>query len=114
MTSGTELLEIMAGELNREDVPGVKNWSHLACKLEVPLDVRRDFSGETAGSKRKSPTKEVMQWMVARFPNTTMVDIVKALDRIQRNDAIQIITEQFPDTVGECKKLSCLFSVYFH
>lgn len=111
ITPGSELLEKMAVELNREDAPAVKNWSHLACKLDVPLDVRQDFAGETTGPKGKSPTKEVMQWLVARFPDTTLVDIVKALDRIQRNDAIQIITEQFPDTVGECKKI-VLFILY--
>ena len=109
ITPGSEVLETMAAALNREDVPAVKNWSHLASKLEVPLDVHRELAGETTGPKGKSPTKEVMQWLVAQFPDTTLVDVVKALDRIQRNDAIQIITKQFPDTVGECNNFFCTY-----
>lgn len=89
----------MAVELNREDVPGVKNWSHLACRLKVPHDVLREFQGES--TVRKSPTKEVIQWLADQFPNTTLIDLVQALEKIQRNDAIQIITKQFPDAVGE-------------
>jgi len=96
MTPGSELLQTMADKLNRE-IPGIKDWHHLACKLEVPVDIRLAFGG--VGPKGKSPTKEVMQWLVARFPDTTLKDVVKALDKIQRNDAIQIITRQFPDTV---------------
>ena len=109
ITPGSEVLETMAAALNREDVPAVKNWSHLASKLEVPLDVRRDLAGETSVPKGKSPTREVMQWLVAQFPDTTLVDVVKAVDRIKRNDAIQIITKQFPDTVGECKNVFCAY-----
>ena len=89
----------MAVELNREDVPGVKNWSHLACRLKVPNDVLREFQGES--TVRKSPTKEVIQWLAGQFPKMTLIDLVHALEKIQRNDAIQIITKQFPDAVGE-------------
>ena len=113
MTPGSEILQIMADKLNRE-IPGIKDWHHLAYKLEVPVDIRQAFGG--VGPKGKSPTKEVMQWVVARFPDTTLKDVVKALDTIQRNDAIQVITRQFPDTVGESKDcfvviLYLLFSV---
>jgi len=98
ITPGSELLQTMAVELNREDVPGVKNWTHLASRLEVPSDVLREFAGES--TVRKSPTKEVIQWLADRFPDTTLIDLVQALEKIQRNDAIQIITKQFPDAVG--------------
>ena len=98
ITPGSELLQTMEVELNREDVPGVKNWKHLACKLKVPNDVLREFAGES--TVRKSPTKEVIQWLADRFPDTTLIDLVQALEKIQRNDAIQIITKQFPDAVG--------------
>ena len=100
MTPGSELLQTMADKLNRE-IPGIKDWHHLACKLEVPADIRQAFGG--VGPNGKSPTKEIMQWLVARFPDMTLKHVVKALDKIQRNDAIQIITRQFPDTVGESK-----------
>jgi len=85
-------------ELNREDVPGIKTWKHLAYKLEVPSDVLRQLAGDS--TVRKSPTKEVIQWLADRFPDTTLIDLVQALEKIQRNDAIQIITKQFPDAVG--------------
>lgn len=95
------ILQTVADKLNRE-LSAVKNWRHLAFKLEIPADVSRAF-GES-GQKRTSPTKEVMQWLTTRFPDTTLKDVVKALDKIQRNDASQIIKNQFPDTVGECSK----------
>ena len=99
ITPGSELLERMADKLDREEVPGVKNWTHLACKLNVPADVRREFG--VAGQKRKSPTKEVLEWVAANFPDKTLSDVANALDKIQRNDAIQIISKQFPDVVGK-------------
>ena len=92
---------MMAVELNREDVPGVKNWKHLACKLEVPSDVLQELSGESTA--KRSPTKEVIQWLGGRFPDTTLSDLVQALEKIQRNDAIQVITKQFSGVFGECK-----------
>ena len=103
MTPGSELLQTMADKLNRE-LPAVENWKNLASKLEIPPDVIREFEGMSKGKEKMSPTIEVMKWVAAKFPGTTLIDVVKALDRIQRNDAIKIITEQFPDTVGECKK----------
>ena len=98
VTPGSELLQTMVVELNREDVPGVKNWTHLASRLKVPKDVLREFAAES--TVRKSPTKEVIQWLADRFPDTTLIDLIQALEKIQRNDAIQIITKQFPDAVG--------------
>ena len=49
----------------------------------------------------KNPTKEVIQWVAVNLPEKTLSDVANALDRIQRNDAIQIISKQIPDTVGE-------------
>ena len=92
MTPGSKLLQGMADKLNRE-ISVIKDWRHLAFELEVPVDIRQ----------AKSPTKEVMKWLVSRRPDMTLKDVVKALDKIQRDDAIQIITRQFPDTVGESK-----------
>ena len=39
--------------------------------------------------------------MAAQFPEKALRDVAKALDEIQRNDAIQIISEHFPNTVGK-------------
>ena len=101
MAPGSELLQLMGEKLNREQ-PGVKNVTNLVSKLEVPVDVWRELVGESTGRKGKSPTKEVLEWVSIRYPGTTLIHVVKALDMIQRNDAIEIITKQFPETVGEC------------
>ena len=100
VTPGSELLQAMADKLDHE-ISGVMDWRHLASMLHVPLDVCHAFG--RLGSKDKSPTKEIMQWLVARFPDTTLNDVLKALNKIQRYDAIHIITSQFPDTLGETK-----------
>ena len=44
---------------------------------------------------------EVFRWLVVHFPDITLIDIIMALEKIQRNDVIQIITQHFPDTVSE-------------
>lgn len=108
MTPGSELLQTMADKLNRE-ILGVEDWRHPACKLDVPVDKRKAFGG--LGPKGKSPTREVMQWLVAQFPDTILKDVVKALHKIQRNEAIQIITRQIPDTVGKNKH--CLVVILY-
>ena len=102
ITPGSELLERLALELNREENPGVKNWTHLAWKMEVPADVRQEFAD--VKQVRKSPTKEVLEWVAAHFPEIALSDVAKALDEIQRNDAIQIISKYFPNTVGRFSK----------
>ena len=99
ITPGSELLERLALELNREENSVVKNWTHLAWKMEIPADARRAFAD--VKQVRKSPTKEVLEWVAAQFPEKALRDVAKALDEIQRNDAIQIISEHFPNTVGK-------------
>ena len=99
ITPGSELLERLALELNREDNSVVKNWTHLAWKMEVPADVRRALAD--VKQIRKSPTKEVLEWVAVQFPEIALSDVAKALDEIQRNDAIQIISKHFPNTVGK-------------
>ena len=79
---------------------GVQSWRTLADYLGIPHDKYRDFDRT---EPRKSPTTEVLQWLTAKSPYITLIDVVKALGKIQRNDAIQIIREQFPDTVGKYK-----------
>lgn len=110
MIPGSKMLQTMADKLNRT-IPAVENWKSLAFKLEIPNDEIRKFEGMTRESERTSPTIEVMKWVAAKFPDTCLTDVVRALDKIQRNDAVIIITEEFPDIVGEWKgKLLCRFS----
>ena len=100
MTTGSELLQTVADKLNMKQVPGVQSWLQLAYHLGISHDVYREFDRT---EPRKSPTTKVLQWLTARSPDITLIDVAKALNKIQRNDAIQIITEQFPDMVGKCK-----------
>ena len=94
ITPGSELLERLALELNREENSGLKNWTHLALKMEIPAEVLRAFAD--VKQIRNSPTKRVLEWVAAKFPEITLSDVAKALDEIQRNDAVQIISEYFP------------------
>ena len=99
ITPGSELLERLALELNREDNSVLKNWTHLAWKMEVPADVRRALAD--VKQIRKSPAEEVLEWVAVQFLEIALSDVAKALDEIQRNDAIQIISKHFPNTVGK-------------
>ena len=105
MIPGSDLLQTVEDKLNNDQVPWVQNWRQLACHLRIPFEAYNEFDVSTGP---QSPTKEIMQWLVVRAPDITLVDVVNALEKIQRNDAIQIITQQFPDTVGKYKV--CLFS----
>ena len=67
--------------------------------MEVPADVRRALAD--VKQIRKSPTKEVLEWVAVQFPEIALSDVAKRLDEIQRNDAIQIISKHFPNTVGK-------------
>ncbi|XP_022789031.1 uncharacterized protein LOC111328791 isoform X2 [Stylophora pistillata] len=108
MSQEPELVETMAETLNREEVPGVKSWIHLAYKLNVPDDVRQGFG--VTGQNSKSPTKEVIEWVAVNLPQKTLSDVTNALDRIQRNDAIRIISKQFPGSVeSTLERRGCSF-----
>ena len=98
MPPGSELLQMVANKLDTEKGSWVKNWLQLAYYLQIPSQVYKGF--ETR-EQRKSPTMDVFRWLVVHFPDITLIDIVKALDKIQRNDVIQIIMQHFPDTVSE-------------
>ena len=99
ITPGSKLLERLALELNREENPEVKNWTHLAWKMKIPADVRGAFAD--VKQIRKSPTKEVLEWLAAHSPEKALRDVAKALDEIQRNDALQITSKHFLDTFGK-------------
>ena len=56
--------------------------------MKIPADVREAFAD--VKQIRKSPTKEVLEWLAAHSPEKALRDVAKALDEIQRNDALQI------------------------
>ena len=64
--------------------------------MKIPANVREAFAD--VKQIRKSPTKEVLEWLAAHSPEKTLRDVAKALDEIQRNDALQIISKHFLDT----------------
>ena len=68
----------------------------LRPQMKIPADVREAFAD--VKQIRKSPTKEVLEWLAAHSPEKTLRDVAKALDEIQRNDALQIISKHFLDT----------------
>ena len=70
ITPGSKLLERLAPELNREENPEVKNWTYLACKMKIPADVREAFAD--VKQIRKSPTKEVLEWLAAHSPEKSI------------------------------------------
>lgn len=92
-----ELLQKMEIELN----PKIKYWHYLAHNFDVTVDMLQAFG--RLEEERKSPTEELLQHLVSQDRSPTLKDLLKALENIQRYDAIQIITRKFPDTVGESK-----------
>ena len=100
MIPGSELFQMVEDKLNIDHVPWAQNWRQLAHHLKIPSHVYQEFDGSKA--ERKSPTKEVLQSLVQRTPELTLIDVIEALDKTESNDAIQIITQRFPGTVGEC------------
>ena len=67
--------------------------------MKVPADVRGAFAD--VKQIRKSPTKEVLEWLAAHSPEKASRNVAKALDEIQRNDALHKISKHFPDTFGK-------------
>jgi len=101
---GSELFQTVEDKLNIDHVPWIPNWRELASHLKIPSHKYREFDGGTTAEK-KSPTKEVLQLLKQRSPDLTLIDVVEALKKIQRNDAVQIITQRFPGAVGEYIRL---------
>ena len=99
MTPGSELLQMVADKLNIDVAPWNQNWRNLAHLLKIPSGRYQEF--DETSERRTSPTRELMRWLTVRSPETTLIEIVKALDTIRRNDAIKIVTEEFPDVIGE-------------
>ena len=86
MTPGSELLEVIAERLNINPVPWARDLRRLAYHLKIPYDVYQQFDEEM--TQRKSPTKEVLQWLVGRFPGMKFIDVVETFKKIQCSHAI--------------------------
>ena len=101
--SDQHLVATMANELDTKR-PDISNWKDLAYCLGVSRDVIEVIEAFVAVSDQQeldSPTMEIMHFLAARKPLMTIGQFVKALEEIHHYEAIQIITQQLPETVGE-------------
>ena len=99
MVTRSEILDRITEALNPERVPGVKNWRYLAHRLGIPSNVFLDWFDESEG-RDPSPTKEVFIWLALRSPGTNLHDFIVALDKIERHDAITVITDAVGKYIG--------------
>ena len=69
---------------------GLKNWSHLAASLEIP---RKDFIlFETCNSEYPA-AERLFELVKIKYPRTTVRDLKRHLDAIERQDVIFAIRE---------------------
>ena len=104
MTPQAEIIRMIADALSS----GLSLWSTRSewRRLARHLNIRSSVCDEIhehskIRGPRKSPTKEVLQWLAYMFPEMTLTDFVVGLEKTECKHAIQIITAHFPDTVGE-------------
>ena len=82
-------------------------WRRLARQLNIQSSVFEEFDEYSKLIRpRKSPTKEVLQWLAHWFPDMTLTDFLVVLEKTECEHAIQIITVHFLGTVGEYSTLS--------
>lgn len=85
----SELLRKICNDLNRE-VIGTGGWKKVAANLGIPYDVYREFEKPR---EKQSPTEEVLKSVTTDQPHITILQIVQALGKIERNDVVQAIGE---------------------
>ncbi|KAK3732215.1 hypothetical protein QZH41_015314 [Actinostola sp. cb2023] len=113
---GSELLENTSQMLNR-DTAGVDGWRVLARHLidDHFIDDKDDNGIDIDIIKKleppqpqdiHSPTKEIIKWLAASRTETTIDNLVGALEKIRRNDAVGILFSHFPRASGAYSYLS--------
>lgn len=97
-----ELLETLAYRLDRIEpaLQGVGNWRNLGMRYGVPVSAL-DGLKYLSQRREESPTKELLHLLTVSRPAITFIDFVKALERIERYDVIEMIRQQFPEIGGE-------------
>ncbi|XP_078351818.1 uncharacterized protein LOC144636474 [Oculina patagonica] len=98
ITNDLELLETLAYRLDRvrPALSGVRDWGDLGMEMGVPVSVLNGLESESQ-RREESPTKAFLHWVTVSRPAITFIDFVKALERIERYDVIEMIRQQFPD-----------------
>lgn len=80
-------------ELNK-DIPGVENWRGLAFRLNLDKRTYEHFQPSSTARSR-SPTKTILDWLVVSKPETTLFDVMDALETIGRPDVNTLIERHF-------------------
>ena len=71
---------------------GLKNWSHLAAKLGIKRKVFRSFES----CNTENPTEALFELLTIHFPRSTIGDLIRHLEIINRQDVINAVWES-PD-----------------
>ena len=86
----SELLRKISSDLNRE-VRRTGDWKTVASQLEIKYDRYIQFENRR---EKRSPTKEVLEMVVAQRPRITISEIVQHLKKIDRHEVIEVIKEE--------------------
>ena len=100
----SDILDEMEKQLNR-NIPDVGNWRVLARRFNIPHEIYDDFEPRESG--QRSPTKLMLEWLARAREGITIRDVINGLEKIERNDAIEILTDHYKSVIGElfvCKK----------
>ena len=86
----SDLFRKISSDLNRK-VPGTGDWKTVASKFEIPYKEYIQFGN---CKEKKSPTREVFDIVVTGRPDIAILEIIKALENIDRYDVIEVIKEE--------------------
>ena len=81
--SDPDIIGEMAVYLDKQKT-GLKNWSHLAAKLGVPMKTFKTFETFSTGN----PTEEFFEIIEVQFPKLTIGELISQLEAIERRDVI--------------------------
>ena len=86
----SDLLRKISSDLNKR-VYGTGDWKTVAYKLGIPYEEYSHFGNR---KKKRSPTRKVLDKVFVDRAGITILEIIKALENIDRYDVIEVITEQ--------------------
>ena len=96
MASGSDLPRLIGEHLYAPS--GITHWRQLGEQLEIPFEAYKD----RCYGYGKSRVEKVLN-VLAEDSDATLWDVVEALRRMGRIDAIEMIAQDFPDVMGEFK-----------
>lgn len=84
----SDLLRKISSDLR---VYGTGDWKTVAYELGIPYEEYSHFGNL---KKKRSPTRKVLDKVFVDRAGITILEIIKALENIDRYDVIEVITEQ--------------------